>query len=408
MTSSAGGEDDGNNSNGALFTVGGLDDSNANPDPNAPPANPRTDDELYNLLPFVNTGDTKIAIFTKNPSSDDNIFFSALFLSSTTAVVGEGIVLSPDMATNPVGTQHTVTATLQDTEGHAIVGRSVTFNIVSGPHSPRTSTGVSGSDGKASYTYTGTAAGIDTIQASFVTNTLQTKTSNQVTKTWTAPVLQPDLVITETGEFITPTITYKIKNQGTGAAGASHTFLTIDGIKVAESAVPALAAGEEISLSFDYVYHCTPIGDIIVFLADGDNEVAETNEGNNTLTATPECPALPDLIITDYWVYGYTVFYVIKNQGEGYADASGTYLIIEGDLAIEDSVPALAAGEEMARNFAFSYYCSPPGDALEIVADGSDEIFESDEYNNTTGLIPETCSGQPDLVPTCIIDYTYI
>src|ERR1041384_3656572 len=58
LTSSAGGQDDGQSSNGALITVGGLDDSNANPpDPNATDLTcgsaPRCDDELYSLLPFI-------------------------------------------------------------------------------------------------------------------------------------------------------------------------------------------------------------------------------------------------------------------------------------------------------------------------------------------------------------------
>jgi hypothetical protein len=68
------------------LTVGGLDDSNANPvDPYALPANDRTDDELYDLLPFVSHGDTSVVINTTNPSLDDNIFFAALFGASVDA-----------------------------------------------------------------------------------------------------------------------------------------------------------------------------------------------------------------------------------------------------------------------------------------------------------------------------------
>ena len=82
LTSSAGGQDDGAGENGALITVGGLDDSNNNPAPFAPPAdfnNP--DDEYYNLIPFVNDGDTQINVFTINPSTDDNILFGCFFLT---------------------------------------------------------------------------------------------------------------------------------------------------------------------------------------------------------------------------------------------------------------------------------------------------------------------------------------
>ncbi len=184
MSSSAGGEDDGQGANGALLTVGGLDDSNANPPPFAGATSIRTDDELYNLLPFVNTGNTTISVFTRNPSNDDNIYFAALFLGSATAIVGEGIVLGPPTATNDVGTQHTVTATVQDDDGQPVVNTDVTFTIVSGPHAGNTQVVPTDGNGQATYTYTGTSAGTDTIEASFIDSQKQKQTSNQVTKTW--------------------------------------------------------------------------------------------------------------------------------------------------------------------------------------------------------------------------------
>jgi hypothetical protein len=85
LTTSAGGQDDGTASNGALMTVGGVGDTNSNPaDPNALPNNdPRLDDELYDLKPFVKDGDKTITVNTQNPSVDDNILFAALFLGAT-------------------------------------------------------------------------------------------------------------------------------------------------------------------------------------------------------------------------------------------------------------------------------------------------------------------------------------
>jgi GDSL-like Lipase/Acylhydrolase family/RTX calcium-binding nonapeptide repeat (4 copies) len=78
LTSSAGGQDDGESANGALITAGGVGDSRANPiDPNSAPSDPRDDDELYDLTPFVSSGDTEITITTSNPSNDDNILFAS-------------------------------------------------------------------------------------------------------------------------------------------------------------------------------------------------------------------------------------------------------------------------------------------------------------------------------------------
>jgi hypothetical protein len=88
LTSSAGGQDDGSCVDGALITVGGLDDSTNNPsNPNAlSGTNPRVDDELYSLLPFINASTTQVNISTLNPSNDDNIFFAYFQISGQASV----------------------------------------------------------------------------------------------------------------------------------------------------------------------------------------------------------------------------------------------------------------------------------------------------------------------------------
>lgn len=83
LSSSAGGQDDGVLSNGALITAGGLGDSRNNPvDPFAQPVDSRTDDERYNLLKFISEKTDKILVDTSNPSNDDNIFFAWFELSA--------------------------------------------------------------------------------------------------------------------------------------------------------------------------------------------------------------------------------------------------------------------------------------------------------------------------------------
>jgi hypothetical protein len=188
LTAAAGGQDDcrdASPANGCLITVGGIGDSNTNPpNPNAAPSDARSDDELYTLLPFITSSTTSVSVSTNNPSSDDNIFF-AYFEVSAAAVVGQGIVLAPDSATNPVDTTHTVTATVVNTLGQPIVGRTVSFTVISGPNVGASGSDVTNAAGQASYTYSGSGGpGTDQIQASFVDDTGATITSNIVTKTW--------------------------------------------------------------------------------------------------------------------------------------------------------------------------------------------------------------------------------
>ncbi|MEW6270206.1 MAG: Ig-like domain-containing protein [Thermodesulfobacteriota bacterium] len=206
LTSCAGNFDDAAESgtNGNLFTVGGLDDLDDNPaDVNQMPGDgalPRVlDDELYSLKPFVMTGDTQIAVHTLNPSNDDNIFL-AYFVTSVPAVIGEGIVLAPVEATNDVGTQHTVTAKVVNALGDPIVGRTVTFTVVSGPHAGTTGNQATDANGEASFTYTGTAVGDDQIEASFVDSNNDTKTSNTAVKHWVLPAVQCGNGVVEAGE----------------------------------------------------------------------------------------------------------------------------------------------------------------------------------------------------------------
>jgi hypothetical protein len=205
LTSSAGGQDDGPpdclGDNGELITVGGLDDAIDNPaDPMGEASDCRTDDELYSLLPFISSEDTQVAVHTANPSNDDNIFFGAFVLSGA-AVLGEGIVLGPTSASNPVGTEHTVTATVTNEQGQPVSERTVTFSVIAGPNQ-----GVSGivdtnGSGQASFTYSDSGgAGIDQIQASFVDSQEQTRLSNIVTKEWvvTCPLTFDVLLDTST------------------------------------------------------------------------------------------------------------------------------------------------------------------------------------------------------------------
>ena len=170
------------------MTVGGLDDSTANPlDPYAGPSNPRTDDELYNLLPFVNSGDSNITVFTQNPSNDDNIFFSYFFLKSSTAMVGEGILLSPASGNASVGSQYTLSSLVQDDNGNLLAGKPVSFSVVSGPNAGQSGTSITDAAGRANFTCSGASTGTDIIEASFVTNAGETIVSNRASIEWIVP-----------------------------------------------------------------------------------------------------------------------------------------------------------------------------------------------------------------------------
>ena len=94
--------------------------------------------------------------------------------------------LTPLTDTNPVGTPHTVTATVTNPDDSPRSGVTVSF-VVTGPNAGATgacgpATCITGADGKVTYTYTGTAVGDDTINAAItVDGSRQTATA---AKTW--------------------------------------------------------------------------------------------------------------------------------------------------------------------------------------------------------------------------------
>jgi Bacterial Ig-like domain (group 1) len=200
LTSDAGGPDDGlpnpnqtQPDNGALITVGGLGDSNANPtDPNSESqTDARNDDELYNLAPFMQNGDTKLKVLSNNISGDDNIFFAAFAVQGASAVVNDGITLAPVTALNPVGASHTVTATIQNLTGKPIVGQKVDFRITVGPNKGTTGSGITDANGQATFTYSSdatatNAAGTDEITASYIVAGARVS-ANKAFKTWIYP-----------------------------------------------------------------------------------------------------------------------------------------------------------------------------------------------------------------------------
>jgi hypothetical protein len=53
-------------------------------------AGARSDDELYNLGPFIPEGSSTVEVVTRNPSNDDNIFLVLLYLNPPGTVEVEG------------------------------------------------------------------------------------------------------------------------------------------------------------------------------------------------------------------------------------------------------------------------------------------------------------------------------
>lgn len=90
MTTAAGNNDSsvdgGNVANGNLITVGNINGPFTGGMPGSPQTDYNADHEAYNLVPFINNGDTTITINTVNGSRDDNIFLEVFDVAGVASI----------------------------------------------------------------------------------------------------------------------------------------------------------------------------------------------------------------------------------------------------------------------------------------------------------------------------------
>jgi hypothetical protein len=98
--------------------------------------------------------------------------------------VPDSLSLAPSTANGLVGDQHTVTASLTDSEGDPLADAEVSFTVTDGPHAGTSATADTDADGKATFTYEGQAIGTDTIVATHAPERGDELTSNEVTIQW--------------------------------------------------------------------------------------------------------------------------------------------------------------------------------------------------------------------------------
>jgi hypothetical protein len=111
----------------------------------------------------------------------DHLLDSDVFIKAGSFVSIPDLYLEPNEATNKIGALHTLTATYT-LNNQPVPGVWVHFEVNSGPHIGTNGDAVTNASGIATWSYTGTSAGTDTIKASLVGD--QKVVSNPVTKIW--------------------------------------------------------------------------------------------------------------------------------------------------------------------------------------------------------------------------------
>ncbi|MBD2252805.1 CARDB domain-containing protein [Nostoc parmelioides] len=221
-------------------------------------------------------------------------------------------------------------------------------------------------------------------------------------------------------------LSYQVRNQGAGNAVASttrfylsrDTTFSTDDVLLGSDTVNSIAAGAVSSETASIVIANSIAGGNyhLLFRADADSTVAESNETNNVASRaiTVNGPR-PDLIIQNISAPSvvdpglFTLNYQIANQGTASAGNHTTkiYLSRDTNLSSDDILlasdpnyfyPVLNAGTYSSE----SYYLSISRDInfgnyhLLLQADGNGEISESNETNNVTAKAITIAA--PDLI----------
>jgi len=225
----------------------------------------------------------------------------------------------------------------------------------------------------------------------------------------------------------TATASCTVKNQGTAASGTSNLkyYLSTDNtyaagdVLLAADAVVALAAGASFAASelVTIPAGTTPGTYYILFVADADAQVTETNETNNvgsTQITVASSAGSPDLIVQSPATAPTTVnagsttsaSCTVLNSGTAIAAASSLkyYLSADNVYAVTDTYLATSTVVSLAINgtaIASSVITIPANTAagnwyLLFVADADAQVAESNEANNSGSvviIVPSVAQG---------------
>jgi hypothetical protein len=224
----------------------------------------------------------------------------ALVEIADTAPTPATLTLTPAAATNPAGTPHCVTATVRDAFNNPVPSITVRFSVT-GANSA-SGTAVTNAGGQATFCYTGTNAGADTITAFADTNNNSVQDTGEpsgiATKTYVAAApatltLAPATATNPAGTphcvtamvrdaFNNPTPGITVRFSVTGANSASGTAVTNTGGQA----------------PFCYTGTNAGVDTITAFADTNNNAVQDTGEPSGTATKLylPESPA--SLVLT--------------------------------------------------------------------------------------------------------------
>jgi len=250
-------------------------------------------------------------------------------------------------------------------------------------------------------------------KGNFILRVYAGKTSNRDWAVWAEARIEtkplPDLVIIDVWES-SGLIHYRVKNVGdaptTPAGMPAKSFcncLSIDGKQVAKHCITqVLQPGQEAEGVFDYAWQPTPGEHTVKVCADCEQNIEESNEGNNCIEEKWLKENLPDLVIDEIICNrnNSLIGYVLKNIGGEVAKGNhSTTLYVDGKEVAHDPVGVdLKPGDVFESWFKNYEWPECRNITVKVCADNFNQVKELDEGNN---CLEKTCISYP--VPIIIV-----
>lgn len=182
-------------------------------------------------------------------------------------------------------------------------------------------------------------------------------------------------------------ISYTVKNIGNDYSCNSETGLLIDNVLHAYEYLPPLAPGESITKTFSYQYDwesCSGTSDTLTVKADVNNDVAESDEGNNEKSVTIQCveyPLIkPDLTVEDVWIEGegvsdLDIVFRVRNIGLAASSATNAEVTVNYNPAGSSSIPPLDPDESVELRVS-GFTAQWPENRISVCADSGNFVDE--------------------------------
>ena len=274
------------------------------------------------------------------------------------------------------------------------------------------------------------APGSSSLQRVIVTKSAIYNEAKTVSVSFGTPQIYADLTVTalSTNKAVynadeTVTVTATITNQGLRSASGFYVALTSADLTTQMKYISSLAAGGSTNVTFAYTAgrYASDKTISVTTAADSTGTVTESNEGNNTRTASFKVlayvPPLPDLTVTalagDKALYEagdtMTITGTVKNIGVGVASGTTVRLTVPGIGTFSANVSALNAGASQTVTIICTAPTSLNAQNITITAlvDPNNLVEESNESNNSKTVTVSVNALRPDIeiVDSTITDW---